>query len=308
MIGEASGYLLKTDEGTAERSLRFTPSALARENYMYLTSAGIFTLETEGALGADSASHTLIYTISGAGRIEMEDRGCIVASHDGVLIRSGLNVRMAPDLRSGCAWQFMVLRFSGHSFPAYYSQLTSLRGARPGDEASISFVRFHADEGSSVDSEIQKLAGVIMMPQSAQGELIASTAIISLLTELIIRKDPTEGGMRPMPRYIEGIMKYINEYYRQQITLDELAAEFNVSKFHLSREFKKYTGYSPNEYVISVRLSRAKDLLRNTARTITEIAQITGSGDVNHFIQLFKSREKVTPAVFRRRWNREPKT
>ena len=109
-------------------------------------------------------------------------------------------------------------------------------------------------------------------------------------------------------KVLHGIMKYINEYYRQQITLDELAAEFNVSKFHLSREFKKYTGYSPNEYVISVRLSRAKELLRNTARTITEIAQITGCGDVNHFIQLFKSHEKVTPAVFRRRWNREPKT
>lgn len=307
MTGETSGYLLKTDEGITERSLRFTPSALARENYMYLTSAGSFTLETEDTLGADSASHTLIYTISGAGRIEMDDRGCIVARREGVLLRAGVPARMSPDLRVGTPWEFIVFRISGQSFQAYYSQLTSLRGVRPGDEASAGFVRFRAEEGSSVDSEIQKLAGVIMMPQSAQGELIASTAIISLLTELIIRKDPTEGGMRPMPRYIEGIMKYINEYYRQQITLDELAAEFNVSKFHLSREFKKYTGYSPNEYVISVRLSRAKELLRNTARTITEIAQITGCGDVNHFIQLFKSREKVTPAVFRRRWNREPR-
>jgi len=193
--------------------------------------------------------------------------------------------------------------------PIYYSQLTSERSGSSAEDAGWKngFARFRTEEGSIVDSSIRRLSDIALLPGTAQSELLASTFITNILTELIVNHNPAEGGLKPMPRYIEGIMKYINNYYRQQITLDELAAEFNVSKFHLSREFKKYTGYSPNEYVITVRISHAKELLRNTAHTITEIAQITGCGDVNHFIQLFKNREKVTPAVFRRRWSPEKK-
>lgn len=312
---EAENLLLPFEQIDG-RNVRFSPSLLARENYLYLINAGSFTAEGECLIGNDMPGYTLIYTISGVGRVDMGERGCAIGSREGVLLNKNQSCRLSVDHRSGKPWQFYFFRMDGACFPVYFSQLMTSNAAFLANDMHLSaasrhgepaFVRFKAEEGSFLDSEIQKLAHVTMLQNSPQNELVASTAIISLMTELIVGRDPAEGALRPMPRYIEGIMKYINEYYRQQITLDELAAEFNVSKFHLSREFKKYTGYSPNEYVISVRINRAKDLLRHTGRTITEISQITGCGDVNHFIQLFKSREKVTPAVFRRRWNREAK-
>jgi AraC-like DNA-binding protein len=310
---EAENLLLPFEQIDG-RNVHFNTSPLARENYLYLINAGSFTAEGECLLGEDMPGYTLIYTLSGIGRVDIGERGCAIGAREGVLINKKPSCHLSVDHRSGQPWRFFIFCMDGACFPAYYDQLITSHAAFRADErlfgsvprhSGPAFVRFKAEEGSFLDSEIQKLAHVAMLQNSAQAELVASTAIISLLTELIVGGDPAEGAARPMPRYIEGIMKYINEFYRQQITLDELAAEFNVSKFHLSREFKKYTGYSPNEYVISVRINRAKELLRHTSRTIAEISQITGCGDVNHFIQLFKSRENVTPAVFRRRWNKD---
>lgn len=305
-----------TDQGgllsfAGVQSISFSPGPATRENFLYLINAGTHTADGEYALNGLDDAYTLIYTLSGAGHVDLTDCGCSISGQQGVLLNRGRGCLLAGDNRPEEPWQFMHFQMSGASFPAYYRQLAASRASARQGESSAPMsqepplVLFQTKEGSAADAEIHKLARAAMLQNNPHHELIASTAIISLLTELIVNGISSDSAARPMPRYIDGIMQYINDHYRQQITLDELAAEFNVSKYHLSREFKKYTGFSPNEYVISVRLNRAKELLRHTGRTITEIAQITGCGDVNHFIQLFKSRENVTPAVFRRRWHRE---
>lgn len=301
------GVLLLPVEQLDGQEIRFFPSKLARENFLYLTQAGTFTTEGECLLNGSDTGYTLIFTISGAGHVNINERGCAIGVREGIFLVNGKPVRLCADRRASEPWSFLVFSMDGRSFPAYFSQLTAARPGFSGDALSgyAAFVRFKAEEGSDLDAEIAKLTRIIMAQDGTRSELIASTAIIMLMTELIVGRAPAAAAARPMPRYVEGIMKYIHENYRRQITLDELTAQFNVSKFHLSREFKKYTGYTPNDYLISVRMNRAKELLRHTGRTITEIAQITGCGEVNHFIQLFKSREKVTPAVFRRRWNRD---
>ena len=305
MNTEPMADMIISDENLHGRTVRFAPSAMAMENYLYLLSAASCIISAQCAL-RERGGYLLIYAVSGAGYADMGERGAAISAREGIILRADCEITLSINRRESDFLELQIFRMDGVSFPAYFSQLTLPRTHRPTDKTT-EIVRFRAEEGSLIDSAIRKLSDMTMMPEKPQGELVASTAMISLLTELIINRASDGGAARSMPRYIEGIMRYINEFYRRQITLDELAAEFNVSKFHLSREFKKYTGFSPNEYIISVRISRAKELLRYTGRTITEIAQITGCGDVNHFIQLFKSREKVTPAVFRRRWNHDGK-
>ena len=182
---------------------------------------------------------------------------------------------------------------TGTSFGVYYNQFTAAH--KP---------VFTVPEGSELAAHLEALAKAAHSKSTPQSELIISTEIICLLTQLVLKTDESASSKHTMPYYIEGIMERINSGYKDHITLDSLAAEFNVSKFHLSREFKKYTGYSPNEYLISVRINHAKELLRHTGYSVGEISQLTGCGDVNHFIQLFKSREKTTPAAFRRHWQK----
>uniref|UniRef100_UPI003568068E helix-turn-helix transcriptional regulator n=1 Tax=Cohnella sp. TaxID=1883426 RepID=UPI003568068E len=72
--------------------------------------------------------------------------------------------------------------------------------------------------------------------------------------------------------------------------------------YHLSKEFKCYTGFSPNEYLIHTRITRAKELLRFTDMPVAEIALSVGVDNVSHFINLFRDRETMTPLAYRKTW------
>ena len=92
----------------------------------------------------------------------------------------------------------------------------------------------------------------------------------------------------------------MNNNYTRHLTLDDLSSFANVNKYYLSREFKRYTGFSPNDYLITLRISRAKLLLQTTGLTASEIAADVGIRDQNNFIRLFKNKTGMTPIEFRK--------
>ena len=85
-------------------------------------------------------------------------------------------------------------------------------------------------------------------------------------------------------------------------TLQELADMLHMDKFYLIKEFSRYVGVSPHEYQIGLRLSYAKELLKYSDLSVTEIAYACGVNQTSHFISLFKEREHLTPAKFRKEW------
>ncbi|MEG0216116.1 MAG: helix-turn-helix transcriptional regulator, partial [Hungatella sp.] len=90
--------------------------------------------------------------------------------------------------------------------------------------------------------------------------------------------------------------------FKEEISLDCLCQQFGVSKFHLCREFKRYIGRSVTHYLIENRLNFAKELLRNSTLSISCISEQCGINHVSHFINLFKRKEGITPAVYRKEW------
>ncbi|MBC8060816.1 MAG: helix-turn-helix transcriptional regulator [Clostridiaceae bacterium] len=96
---------------------------------------------------------------------------------------------------------------------------------------------------------------------------------------------------------IDGIIKYINEHIEEDITVDELSECFYLSKFHLSREFKKHTGTTIHRYIIQKKLIEAKELiLKDTP--ITSVYKQCGFGDYSNFFRAFKNEYGVTPKQF----------
>ena len=73
-----------------------------------------------------------------------------------------------------------------------------------------------------------------------------------------------------------------------------------MSKYHLSRIFKKYTGFSPYEYLLNERLTQ-ENPLQNTRLSVEEIAQRVGFNSASHFIRMFRKYEGLTPLQFRKR-------
>ncbi len=100
-------------------------------------------------------------------------------------------------------------------------------------------------------------------------------------------------------RYKE-ILSYMNEHYKENITLNEVAEHFGYTSEYFSRSFKKYIGINYKDHIKSLRVNAAKKLLLESDKTITDIAFEIGAPDSKAFIRDFKNAYGVTPLKFRK--------
>ena len=98
--------------------------------------------------------------------------------------------------------------------------------------------------------------------------------------------------------YYELIYPAINKIrkdYAKKITIDELAAICNISKYHFCRIFKEVTSFSAINYQTEYRLRVADILLKNTDKSISEIASLCGFEDACYFSRCYKKHSGVSP-------------
>ncbi|MFV0502774.1 MAG: helix-turn-helix domain-containing protein [Lachnospirales bacterium] len=129
-------------------------------------------------------------------------------------------------------------------------------------------------------------------------ELYVSNGIANLLVHLIKKKENTYKNN--IPEYIQYLVKYIDNNFYNRLTIDDLSRFSGVSKYHLIREFKKYTNFTPTDYIIELRIERAKLLLQNTTIPSYKIGNLVGFHNTNNFTNLFKKRVGTTPNVYRK--------
>lgn len=98
---------------------------------------------------------------------------------------------------------------------------------------------------------------------------------------------------------IKEIVNYIDEHYKEDLTVKYLANKASLSEFHFSRIFKKETGYTIHEYIIKTRINNAKSMLQLTNLSLKEITFLCGFSSESSFSTTFKKNTGVTPGVFR---------
>ncbi|MBP1991458.1 AraC family transcriptional regulator [Paenibacillus eucommiae] len=94
-------------------------------------------------------------------------------------------------------------------------------------------------------------------------------------------------------------IRYMQEHYAQPITLDLLAEVLDSSPRHLTRLFKRQTGSSPIDYVIQIRMDKAKEMLLASDATLQEIAEGIGYPDSYYFAKMFKKFVGIAPIRYR---------
>lgn len=107
--------------------------------------------------------------------------------------------------------------------------------------------------------------------------------------------------------WIKDIKAYLLENYCEDISLDDISKKFNYTSSHLIKLFKRQTGETPMKYIINLRISTAKTLLKdNPAMDIKQICECVGYYDQHYFSRIFKCITGITPSAYRQKHIRKP--
>ena len=102
-----------------------------------------------------------------------------------------------------------------------------------------------------------------------------------------------------MDTRIGKIVNHLNSHFHQRISFREMAPMVNLSPSRLRHIFRVEVGMSPAQYVKSLRLNRARELLETTFLSVKQIQSITGMSDESHFFRDFKRVYNLTPTQYR---------
>lgn len=265
-----------------------TPSALAKSTYFYIQEIGYFkTQEHYYTERSNLNSYLMIYTLSGKGILQYEGRSYPITSGQFVWIDCMKPHYYATDTKD--LWEILWVHFNGATTEGYYKQFHEL-------SAPI----FTLQSSTKIPIYLKTMLQ-LHKEKHLQNEVLCSNLLMSCLTEVLVQVH-TPSSSTQLPSTIKTIQTFIEHHFQDTLTLDILAKEFSISKYHLSRIYKRYTGFSPIDYLISLRINYAKQLLRFSDFTIEQIAYEIGINNTSHFINLFKKREELSPLQFRKKW------
>jgi AraC family transcriptional regulator len=131
-------------------------------------------------------------------------------------------------------------------------------------------------------------------------ESLANVLAVHLLRQYAVAEPRLaiyEGGLSE--RQLLQVLEYINEHLNQDIKLADLAALLSMSQFHFSHLFKHSLGTSPHQYLLQQRVERAKQLLKQTDRSIMDVALECGFNSHSHLSKQFRQLTGMTPKAYR---------
>jgi len=100
--------------------------------------------------------------------------------------------------------------------------------------------------------------------------------------------------------YLKQILDFVQDHFDQPISLEDVAGHVNLSVGYLSNYFKEKMGMPFTDYLLKLRMEKAKELLAHTNEKIYRIAERTGYQNSQYFVTVFKKNTGVTPAEYRK--------
>nr|MCR5100332.1 AraC family transcriptional regulator [Butyrivibrio sp.] len=127
-------------------------------------------------------------------------------------------------------------------------------------------------------------------------EASVSISILTLLQSLIASSKDNSS----ISDSVKKATSYIAENFKEKISINKISKIAGFSPYYFTRVFKKETGLTPHQYLISTRISAAKYSLASTQLSIEEIASTCGFDDTSAFCYTFRKWEGLTPTEYRK--------
>jgi AraC-like DNA-binding protein len=265
----------------------FSPTAIARRSYLFLQ------ILSDAIFGPDYYtrrenlhSYLLAKTTFGSGVLTYLGKTYELRPGDIILLdcrRHHEYHAISPE-----GWGYILAHFDGIAMEDYYNQI--LAGGN---------VRFRFTEGSVFDTLLRQLFD-INQSYTPNCEMLTNCLLIQMMTEIM--KTLPQFGSDVIPKRIQDICVWLTEHCCDKISLDDIAAAFNMSKFYISREFKRYIGITIFDYLHDERYKIAKGMLCYTDMSIAAITEYIGYENQSAFCRLFRHKEGLTAMEYRKQW------
>lgn len=257
----------------------------AKHHLYYLQAFDIFHYQKGSFTRRKNFSSFLIlYTYSGTGTLEYEGKTYVLSPGNGAFI----DCQKPHYYEATEDWVVGVFHFTGPLSSYLYLEFAESGKIVFQETAAKDFQRY-----------LEQILITYNTPDLHR-ELKAAHQIETLLLHLLSANTENSVSGSNMPDSVRQAVKYLEDHFEESISLDELASLINVNKFYLSKEFKKYTGFSPYDYLIHQRINYAKFLLKTTDLPAVKIAHQVGIHDINNFYYLFDKKVGMTPIQYRR--------
>lgn len=287
--------LFASDSGSIVSSERilYTPSPFARSSLMYLQEIGsLQALKPHTSSRANLSSFLFFLVSDGEGVLDYNGKQYDLSSGDCVFIDCNKRYSHTTD---SLLWSLRWCHFNGPTLSQIYQKYIE-RGGKP-------VFNPENDTLVSVNSTLDDLyefagSSDYIRDMRINTELNALVTLImseSWHPEEVKDKTLKEGS-------INSVKNYLDQNYRDDISLDALAEKFFINKYYMSRSFKEQIGMTINEYLNNVRVTKAKQMLRFTDRTIADIGERVGIDDPAYFSRMFKKIEGISPDQYRKQW------
>lgn len=281
-------------QGSSVKSNRtiYTPSNFAKTNLMHLQEVGeLQSLQLHTNSRKDLLSYLFFMIMEGAGTLVYDGREYSLSAGDCVFIDCRKPYSHTTSEEN--LWKLKWIHFYGPNMDGIYEKYTK-RGGRP---------HFTPNDAKLFSGLLTDLH-VIANSEDYIRDMRINEKITSLLTLIMAESWHTEHNIRTgsKKQSLQTVKIYLEEHYREHLTLDHLSRQFYINKFYLSRAFKEQFGMTIGSYLDQVRITHAKQLLRFSRITVEEIGREVGISEAGYFNRVFKRVEGISPGEYRRKW------
>lgn len=251
----------------------------------YLTDVGFFPKAKEHYReredGADQ--YILIYCTEGKGIIEVGDQIYRLEKSDAFCIPRNVRHKYYADEKE--PWSILWVHFKGDNTNYF-----------PLEERKIVHINSrHSDNRMMV---LFNLLFRVLERNYTIGNFIYISQVLSLiLSEIYFREKVDESSVRD--RHVTMVIRYMYQHLRENLTLEEISEEVQLSKSYLNAVFKAQTGKSPVEFFIHLKMQEACKLLKSTDYYIYEVSSELGYTDQYYFSRIFKKVVGVSPKDYK---------
>ena len=294
----------------------YTPSPFARSSLLHLQEVGSLSAIRPHTSKREKLQSYLCFMVEdGEGELVYEGKKYELRSGDVVFIdcRKVYSHSTGMNPNAGL-WSLRWCHFYGPSMPAIYAKYCE-RGGLPvirGADVSVDLAR-GADMGRRDDvscgADVSQYAAILtdIYTLASSSDYIRDMRIngklndlLTLLMESSWHREAHTNAPKKMD--ISLVKSFLDEHYKEKLSLESVASHFFIDKHYLARLFKEQYGVTLVTYLQQVRITHAKRMLRFTDKSIEEIGLECGIGELNYFSRVFKKLEGVSPSEFRRVW------